>query len=710
MAPTARNRRLLLVALLVPLLALAMTASFLVYRSLSRPPGADGPAPEPVIVVVGASFPGAPPKEVEQQVTTPLEITFAGLPHLQTVWSQSSLGTAILRLRFDGRTDLITARQEVINRLAVMNQPLPPGVTPQLSSVVPEHEVFRYTLAGPADAGGRSVYTLNDLRAVQDSVVEREFRRVPRIIDAEGRGGTVKRYEVHPDPDRLRQFGISLKQLQGALANANGNVGGDYVLQGPAALNVRGVGLFGGGENPMARVLGTKDLDPAAAAAWLREEDRKRIREIRSIVITSVNNRNVLLEDVVQGGRLGENERPGERGVVVGARRQGDVVALSLRRGEGADWLDQERVEGVVFLRQGEDAETALRDVRARVEELNDRGALLPGLRIEPLIERGGRPEDGFWMRAEFPRNIAPDRLAENLRNVRLILGQQAEVAAVLTETDEPNAEAPLPGSAAVFVRLKPGGAGARVTGQLQRDVTDELCRKLPGVRLTYTTGPPDNFAQAFEAAPGQVMLRLFGRDLDGLQEVVAQVDESLRRIQGVEDVRPVDGFGATRFDCRADPQKYKKWGVSADDVNAILQAALDGKAFSTTIEGEKQLDITVRWPQGRRGDETSILDLPLDVVNNQLMPAAGPGPNPGDPVVGGPRLRLRDLVSPLGRDGAPDPQGQFVRAGLAAIYRENGLRCVAVHFRLRDTSLDKVRDTIAPLIPLSCRAEWVGR
>jgi cobalt-zinc-cadmium resistance protein CzcA len=83
---------------------------------------------------------------------------------------------------------------------------------------------------------------------------------------------------------------------------------------------------------------------------------------------------------------------------------------------------------------------------------------------------------------------------------------------------------------------------------------------------------------------------------------------------------------------------------------------------------------------------------------------------NTANPLSNTPRLRLRDVVSPLGKNGALDPQGQFERNGSTAIYRENGRRCVAVHFRLRDTSLDKVRDAITPLIPPSCHAEWVGR
>jgi Cu/Ag efflux pump CusA len=675
-----------------------------------------------VIVEVAAPFQGASPEEVERQVTIPLEVGLAGLPGLQSLRTQSSFGIAIVRVRFDDSTDYDAARQEVSNRLQFL-PPLPANVTPTISTGLPEHEVFRYTLAGPVDAAGRPVYTLNDLRAVQDSVVEREFRRLPRVVDVEGRGGTVKHYEVRPDPDRLRQFGVSLKQLQAAIASVKHNVG-DYVIQGPAALGVRGVGLFGGGEDPTALVRGIND--PGQAAARLRDEERKRIREIRSIVITTVNNHAILVEDVVEGGRLRENEPPGERGVVVGARRQGDV-ALRRRGDEGADGSDQERVEGVVFLRRGEDAEAALRDIRAKVEELNAGGVLLPGLRLEPLLERGGRAEDGFRMRAEFPRNVAPDRLAEGLRTVRQVVGSQAEVAAVLTETDESGARAPLPGSGVVLVRLKPGGAGSGVTGQLRRTVADELSRKLPDVRLTLSTSPPDNFAEAFEAAPGEIVLKLFDPDLDGLQEAVARIDKSLRGIEGVADVRPVDSR-ATHLEFRIDPEKCKKWGVSAEYVKTVIQAALDGMG-STMVEGKKPFGIIVRWPRWRRPSEETILDIPVDIVNNQLVPGTGPGPNPAptgsgqpppstlgsqtdttNPITTTPRPRLRDLVSPVGKDGAPDPQGQFERSRFAAIYRENGRRCVAVHFRLRDTSLDKVRDAITPLIPPSCRAEWVER
>ena len=264
-----------------------------------------------------------------------------------------------LRLRFDDGADYATARQEVINELRFC-PPLPPGVAPTISTILPECEVFRYTLAGPEDAGGRPVYTLHDLRHSGLGGGARVPARAARRRRG-GPGGAVKRYEVHPDPDRLRRFGISLKQLQGAIANANHNVGGDYVTQGDIAPTVRGGGLFGGGEDPMSLVRGMND--PGRAAARLREEERKRVREIRSIIIATVNGRAVLLEDVVEGGRLGEGEHPGERGVVVGRDDKG-TSALRCRGDNGAGGLDQGRVEGVVFLRRGEDADAALRDLR----------------------------------------------------------------------------------------------------------------------------------------------------------------------------------------------------------------------------------------------------------------------------------------------------------------------------------------------------------
>ena len=228
------------------------------------------PDPAPAIVEVIALFPGASSLEVERQVTIPLEVTFAGMPGLKKINSKSLFGLSDLKMtwHYGSQYTYQTARQEVINRMSTISQPLPANVTPAISPESPTGEIFRYVLKVPKDRAGREIYTLNDIKAMQDWVLQREFRTVPRIVDVTSFGGTVRRYEVQPDPDRLRRYGITLGQLQATLANSNATVGGDYLNQGQVAMTVRSVGLFGGGLDPVNKVLGLKS--PTAAAAVLR--------------------------------------------------------------------------------------------------------------------------------------------------------------------------------------------------------------------------------------------------------------------------------------------------------------------------------------------------------------------------------------------------------------------------------------------------------
>ena len=160
------------------------------------------PDPAPAIVEVVAQLPGASAEEIERQVTIPLEITFAGMPGLKSIRSQSLFGLSDLKMNWNYGWTYETARQEVINRMSTISQPLPSGVSPAISPESPTGEIYRYILKVPRDRSGREIYTLNDLKALQDWVLEREFRRVPGIIDVSSSGGAVKRYEIHPTRTR----------------------------------------------------------------------------------------------------------------------------------------------------------------------------------------------------------------------------------------------------------------------------------------------------------------------------------------------------------------------------------------------------------------------------------------------------------------------------------------------------------------------------
>jgi Cu/Ag efflux pump CusA len=372
------------------------------------------PDPAPAIIEVVAQYPGFSGEEVERLVTIPLEKELAGMPGLTYTRTKSLFGLSHLRCQFDYGVDYRDSRQEVINRLGQAQ--LPPAVTPQISPASPIGEIYRYTLTNPKDPLGNPIYELRDLKAIEDWMLEREIRRVPRIGGVTGFGGMVKRYEIHPDPDEMWRLGVTLAALQTAVGNSNQNGSGDYHTQGETVQVVRGLGLIGGGQDPLAQVVtrpevrGEKDPTRKAmlAAKYLRDEEARRVVEVRQIVLTAVNNTPVRIDQLVDGGPLLDAEgRPKvpndqllKRGVVVGSQtRQGKVSLVRPRRDaqgrdvtgrDGRRLLDDsdENVIGIVLLRKGQESMPALKEVGKKIEELNQSGRLPPGVQIDTYYDR----------------------------------------------------------------------------------------------------------------------------------------------------------------------------------------------------------------------------------------------------------------------------------------------------------------------------------
>ena len=132
-------------------------------------------------------------------------------------------------------------------------------MTPGLSPWSPTGEIVRYVLEGPG-------YTPNQLKAVQDWVLNRALKQVPGVIDVTGFGGTVKQYQVLLDTRLLKQYDVTLQQVEDAIARSNANVGGDILTLGTQSHNVRAIGLLGEGIDP---------LDPANVRAALRDRGRE---------------------------------------------------------------------------------------------------------------------------------------------------------------------------------------------------------------------------------------------------------------------------------------------------------------------------------------------------------------------------------------------------------------------------------------------------
>ncbi|HEY6974590.1 MAG TPA: CusA/CzcA family heavy metal efflux RND transporter [Nitrospiraceae bacterium] len=283
------------------------------------------PDPSPPMVEMITQYPGWSSEEIERQITIPIETTLLGMPGLRDVRSLSIFGLSDIKFYFDFSTDYFTDRQEVLNRIAMLN--LPGNVQPALSPWWAIAEIYRYELVGDETS-------LTELKALQDWKLQREFKRVQGVIDVTAFGGTTKEYHVDINPGALLSYEVSLPQVINALTNSNANVGGNYLTIGAQNYNIRGLGLINGLEDIENVMVTEKSGTPVF---------------IKNLGKVSVGHR-------VRLGKVGINERD-------------DVV------------------EGVVLLQRGYKAEPVLERVRHKVEELNT-WKLPQGVTVKTFYDR----------------------------------------------------------------------------------------------------------------------------------------------------------------------------------------------------------------------------------------------------------------------------------------------------------------------------------
>ena len=294
--------------------------------SFQRMPVDAYPDLSPPMVELITQWPGHAAEEMERLVTLPLEVEMNGVPHLEVVRSISLYGLSDIRLTFEENTDDYFSRQVVFERLADVT--LPAGVTPSLAPLFsPSGLVYRYVIESPDR-------TPQDLKTIQDWVLERAYKSVPGVADDSGFGGTVMQYQVLLDPARVYSYHLTLPQVMQALSNNNANTGGGFYSQGGQFFYVRGVGL----------VRDTKDI-----------------------------------ADIVVGSNRGTPVRVGDIGQV--------VIGNAPRLGQFGFQKNDDAVEGVILMRRGEQAQNVLKGVEDKTQQLNK--LILPrDVKVRPFYDR----------------------------------------------------------------------------------------------------------------------------------------------------------------------------------------------------------------------------------------------------------------------------------------------------------------------------------
>src|SRR5271157_3158768 len=271
-------------------------------------------------------WPGHASEEVERLVTIPLEIEMNGIPRLDSLRSISLYGLSFIAMNFEYGADPYFVREQTFERMA--NAQMPAGLTPSLSPLYsPSGLIYRYVLQSP----DRSP---QDLKVVEDWVLERHYRSIQGVADDSGFGGTTMQYQVLLDPNKLFAYGVSVPLIFQQLGNNNANAGGGFYSQGGQFYYIRGLGLV------------------------------RNTGDIGNIIVQEKNGIPVRVKDLAEV-KIGYAPRLGQFGYM----------------------HQNEAVEGVILMRVGEQAQVVLKRVEAMTRELNEH-VLPPDVRIVPYYDR----------------------------------------------------------------------------------------------------------------------------------------------------------------------------------------------------------------------------------------------------------------------------------------------------------------------------------
>jgi heavy metal efflux system protein len=288
-------------------------------------------------VDVITQWPGRAAEEVEQQVTIPIEIQMAGIPHMQHLRSFSLAGLSDVKMIFDDDSINDWNREKVLERLSQVT--LPAGLVPQMGTDwSPVGQIYWYTLHS-----NNPEYDNMELKTIQDWTMQKQFKSVPGVVDVASFGGMTREYQVRVDPSRLIAFGLSIGQVEQQLANNNINAGGSFIEQGQQQVNVREVGLY------------------------------RNVHDIEETLLKTSNGTALRVKDIAT--------------VVQGPKIRLGQIGKAIRRVDGKVIDDDDVVEGIVLLQKGDDSDSTLEGIHAKVNDLNSQ--ILPtGVKVVPFLDR----------------------------------------------------------------------------------------------------------------------------------------------------------------------------------------------------------------------------------------------------------------------------------------------------------------------------------
>ncbi len=217
--------------------------------------------------------PGLAPEEVEAQVTAPIEMGINGAAGVERVRSVSGIGLSVVHVEFAWGTDIFRCRQTVQERLAEARERLPESVSPHMGPIS--------SLMGEIMLMGVTSGELSPMeqREAADWVIRPMLLSIPGVSNVTVIGGELKQFQVKADPDKLRLYGLTLADLERAVAASNKNTGGGFLIGTSSELVVRNIGRLRTAEEIASALVATRVSEPEHHAVAVRVRDVARVIE-----------------------------------------------------------------------------------------------------------------------------------------------------------------------------------------------------------------------------------------------------------------------------------------------------------------------------------------------------------------------------------------------------------------------------------------------
>lgn len=300
-----------------------------------------------------------------------------------------------------------------------------------------------------------------------------------------------------------------------------------------------------------------------------------------------------------------------------------------------------------------------------------------------PKLEEGN-----LWVRATLPQDVSFEYGTKLADDIRADLRSYPVVTRVVSQTGRPDDGTDVASfnNLEFFVQLQPDSKWpvGLSKPKLVRDMDSLLEKKYPGVDFNFSQNIQDNVEEAMSGVKGENSLKLFGDDINTLTTKAHEIQQVMAKVPGIADLGVFDVTGQPNLLISIDRAAAARYGLTASDLNAAVQAAIGGMAATQVLEGDRRFDFVVRYEPQFRQDPDSIRDILL--------------PTP---------------------DGGRVPLGQVAtvtfRNGGFMIYRENDRRYIQVKFSVRgrdlSTTMQEVQDRLGREIrlPAGYHYKWAG-